>query len=156
MRLGVVSNPVTFPLPLGTLLPALVALHVVANLVWIGSILSVSVLLGRARFMADPADVGLLARRVYARLAAPAFGVSFLAGVARFALGAGAYLHMPWMHTKLGFAFVVIMLHHVLGSRARAVAGGASQAGRGSTLLGFVLFACASAAGALGVVKMLP
>jgi uncharacterized membrane protein len=136
--------------------PALLALHVVANLVWIGAILSVSMLLGRARFMADPTDVGLLARRVYGRLAAPAFGVSFLAGVGRYVLGAGAYLHMPWLHAKLGFALVVIMLHHVLGARTRAVAGGASQAGRGSVLLGFVLFACASAAGALGVLKMIP
>jgi putative copper export protein len=52
---------------------ALLALHVLGNVVWIGALLAVTTLAGRARMMADVAEIGQLARRVYLRLAVPAF-----------------------------------------------------------------------------------
>jgi len=140
-------------LPLAT---ALVAAHVVANLVWIGAILSVSLLVANALFMADPSDPGALARRVYLRLAVPAFVVSFAAGVGRIALFPLAYMHMPWLHVKLAFAIVVIVLHHVIGRRAKRLASGQTHAARGVGLFGFILFAFAACAAVLGVAKSLP
>lgn len=140
-------------LPLST---GLVAGHVLANVVWIGALLAESLLLGRARFMADGAEVGGLARRVHTRLAVPAFLASFGFGVARLAGDPRLYLHLPWMHVKLAFAAGVIVLHHVIGARARRVAGGALAEGSGGPFIGAVVFLCAAVAVLLGVAKQLP
>jgi putative membrane protein len=134
----------------------LVAVHVLSNVVWIGSILSVALLVGRARLMADGPEVGALARRVYTRLAVPAFVFSFASGVTRFVLGIAAYAHMPWMHAKLTLALGVIALHHVIGAKARRVAGGNSAAGSGMTGLLLATLACAAGAVWLAVAKQLP
>ncbi|HEX8794816.1 MAG TPA: CopD family protein [Polyangiaceae bacterium] len=140
-------------LPLAT---GLVAAHVLANVVWIGSLLAECLLIGRARFMADGAEVGGLARRVHMRLAAPAFVASFAFGVSRIALEPRLYLHLPWMHVKLAFAAGVIVLHHVIGARARRVAKGALTEGSGGPFIGAVVFLCAAVAVLLGVAKQLP
>ncbi len=140
-------------LPLGT---GLVAGHVLANVVWIGALLSECILIGRARFLADGAEVGGLARRVHTRLAVPAFLASLAFGVARIAGDPRLYLHLPWMHVKLLFAAGVIVLHHVIGGRARRVAGGALQDGSGGPFIGAVVFLCAAVAVLLGVAKQLP
>jgi uncharacterized membrane protein len=60
------------------------------------------------------------------------------------------------MHAKLGFAFVVIVLHHSIGARARRVANGNSEAGRGVGWLAVATFLCVAGAVWLGVAKSLP
>jgi putative membrane protein len=135
---------------------ALVATHVTANVVWIGALLAVALLAGRGRFSADPGEVGTLARRVYLTLAAPAFVLSFAAGLARILMGPQIYLHLPWMHAKLTLALVVIVLHHVIGARARRVASGDANAGRGMPVLAVAAFVFAAGAVLLGVAKSLP
>lgn len=140
-------------LPLTT---GLVAAHVLANVVWIGSLLAECLLIGRARFMADGAEVGGLARRVHTRLAVPAFLASFGFGIARIAQDPRVYLHLPWMHVKLAFAAGVIVLHHVIGARSRRVAAGALVEGSGGPFIGAVVFLCAAVAVLLGVAKQLP
>jgi uncharacterized membrane protein len=134
----------------------LVAFHVVANVVWIGSILSVAVLVSGAPASPDAAELGRQARRIYRLLAAPAFGVSFLLGVWRFVLSAPVYAHMPWIHAKLSFALVAVVLHHVIGGRTKKLAAGHVEAAHGVAVFGGVLFAAASAAAVLGVLKMFP
>lgn len=140
-------------LPLGT---GLVAAHVLANVVWIGSLLAECTLLGRARFMADGAEIGGLARRVHSRLAVPGFVASFAFGVARIATDPRLYQHLPWMHVKLAFAAGVIVLHHVIGSRSKHVAAGSLQEGSGAPFIGAIVFLCAAVAVLLGVAKQLP
>lgn len=135
---------------------ALVAAHVLANVVWIGSILSVALLVGRARFMADGAEVGGLALRVYRQLAVPAFVGSFVFGLTYFVLGIRVYAHMPWMHAKLTLALGIIALHHIIGAKAkRAAAGKAKEAG-GTTGLLIAMLALAAGVVWLAVVKQLP
>jgi putative membrane protein len=101
----------------------LVATHVAANLVWIGAILSVGlVLVSRS---ADIRVVATLAYELYKRVAVPAFAVSFVAALIRLILSYKLYfVETKYMHFKLLFAAIVIALHHVIGGRARAVAGG--------------------------------
>jgi putative membrane protein len=135
---------------------ALTAAHVLANVVWIGSLLAVALLASRAPFSADPAEVGTFARRVHVTLAVPGFLLGFAAGLARLLLAPGVYVHLPWMRAKLWFALGVIVLHHVIGSRARRVANGQADAGRGMGTLAFLVFACAAGAVLLGVAKSLP
>jgi len=140
-------------LPLST---GLVAAHVLANVVWVGALLAECLLLGRARLMADGAEVGALARRVHTRLAAPAFVASFAFGVARISMAPQVYLHLPWMHVKLAFAAGIIVLHHVVGARAKHVEAGSLQEGSGGPFIGAVVLLCAAVAVLLGVAKQLP
>jgi putative membrane protein len=135
---------------------ALIAAHVLGNVVWIGALLAVAVLVRRGRFSADPAEVGALARRVHLTLASPAFFVSFVAGVTVIALHPYVYASLPWMHAKLTFALVVIVLHHVIGARARRLAGGHSSAARGMPTIATATFVCAAGAVLLGIAKSLP
>jgi putative membrane protein len=101
----------------------LLAVHLLANLVWIGAILAVAVILRASTVACVPrGQLGLL---VYRRLATPAFTVSFLAGVGLLVLHPRLYfLTMGFMWAKLALAVLVIGIHHVLGARARKAAAG--------------------------------
>lgn len=102
---------------------ALVAAHVAANLVWIGSILSVALSLS-SRAVESRAGAQI-AYELYRKLAIPAFAVSFVTALTRLLLSTQLYfVETKYMHGKLLFAAIVIGLHHVIGARAKAVAGG--------------------------------
>lgn len=135
---------------------ALLAAHVIGNVVWIGSLLAVAVLVAHAPWTAEPAEVGRLARRVHLRLAVPGFLATFAAGAARIGLMPAAYAHAYWLHAKLGLAFLVIVFHHVIGGRARRVAAGRPEAAAGTDLVGFATLLCAAGAVLLGIAKSLP
>ena len=105
---------------------ALVWLHIVGNLVWIGSILAVAATItGTA---GDAKIRGELGLRIYRALSVPAFVLSFVAGVVRLGMDTKYYLaEHHWMHGKLLFAVVVIGIHHVIGARAKKLARGTVQ-----------------------------
>lgn len=109
------------------------ALHVTANVFWVGAIVAVAVVM-----VADAGDAktrGALAQRVYLRAAVPGFVVSFLAGTGRLALDASVYMKQGWFHAKLLFILIVIALHHVIGGKAKKMAkGDAEDAGKTGTL----------------------
>jgi protoporphyrinogen IX oxidase len=95
----------------------LLALHVAANLVWIGSILAVAWL---AR---QPAASSVaLARSFYKQYANPAFIVSFTCGLVMVLLNSANYLKAHWFHGKLTLAIAIIGLHHVIGAKVRRAA----------------------------------
>ena len=143
-----------------TLALALVALHLFANLLWIGSISVVAWLVlsasGHASSVPHPSGAALelalgtderaaashLARSIYLRFATPAFVSSFVFGLGRLAMDPGAYMHMHWFHAKLTAALGVIALHHVIGARAKRLAAGSMQARRTSAILFGALLAC--------------
>lgn len=125
--------------------PALIWLHVLGNLVWIGSILAVSVIILTKG--TDPKTRGEFALGVYKRLAVPAFVISFVCGAVRLLLEPRHYLvEHHWMHPKLTFALVVIGLHHVIGGRAKKLASGSVQDGGPTAILAIVLLISAAAA----------
>lgn len=105
------------------------AVHVTANVFWIGAIVAVAlVMLADA---GDPKTRGSLAHRIYMRAAVPGFVLSFLFGVGRLALDASIYMKQGWFHAKLLFALIVIALHHVIGAKAKRMAkGDADDAGQ--------------------------
>lgn len=140
------------PPPMSALYQTLVAVHVSANLVWIGSILAVAVLLGSR--VVESAVSAPLAHELYRRLAVPAFLVSFVAGAARLGLTPQLYLvETKYMHGKLLFALLVIALHHVIGARAKAVASGKKSGAGPVPALALGLLGCAVAATVLVVLK---
>jgi putative membrane protein len=129
-----------------------VTIHVIANLIWIGSIVSVGVLLS----ITTPKNIAanaVAAKTIYSSLSTPAFGVSFLFGVARLSLSAPTYMHLHWFHAKLTFALAVIALHHVIGAKAKRAAESLNNdaprsmhSGKSSAILTSALIACASLA----------
>jgi putative membrane protein len=135
---------------------ALIALHVVANLVWIGTLLSETLLLARAAWLADPVQAGFLARRLHTGLAVPAFLTSFVAGFARLWFARLEYATMPWMYAKLGFAVGVIALHHLIGARAKRVASGTVRAAQGAWLLGLLTALMSAGAVLFAIAKSTP
>ncbi|HSQ63075.1 MAG TPA: CopD family protein [Polyangiaceae bacterium] len=120
----------------------LVTLHVTANLVWIGAIACVGWLVASASKTND-ASTAVLARGLYLRVAVPAFLASFVFGASRLAMDPSYYMHLHWFHGKLTVALVVIALHHVIGAKARKVAGGSMHAGASGGILVGALLACA-------------
>lgn len=109
-----------------TLYDGLVALHLAANLVWIGAILSVALCLSSNS--GEGKSAALIAHELYRKLATPAFSLSMVTGVARLSLEAKRYFTDPNMHPKFLFALIVIALHHVIGARAKAVCTGRRSA----------------------------
>ena len=108
---------------MSALYQGLVAIHVAANLVWIGSILSVALSLSSRAV--DGRAAAQIAYELYRKLAIPAFVVSFVTALTRLLLSTQLYfVETKYMHGKLLFAVIVIGLHHVIGGRAKAVAAG--------------------------------
>jgi chemotaxis protein MotB len=135
---------------------ALIATHVLANLAWIGALLSETFLLGRAAWLADPVQAGFLARRLHTGLAVPAFLVSIAAGSAQLWLSLHDYAAMPSMYLKLAFALGVIVLHHMIGARARRVASGTVRAAEGAWLLGLLTVVMSAGAVLFAIAKSGP
>src|SRR3954471_31490 len=134
------------------LFKALVALHVAANLVWIGAILSVALaLVCRA---GDGRVGGQISDELYWRVAVPAFVVSFVAGLSRLVLDLDMYfVGTKYMHGKLFFALIVIALHHVIGARAKAVSAGRRSTPGPVGVLALLLLISAVAAALFVILK---
>ena len=129
-----------------------VALHVLSNLVWIGSILAVAYVL--AAGAGDAKTRGETARGLYLKLATPAFGASFVLGVIALGSDPAFYFKIThFMHAKLPLALIVIALHHVIGARAKKMASGALAEPGPVAALGWVTFVCAAGAALLAMVK---
>jgi putative membrane protein len=137
----------------------LLALHVTANLVWIGSITCVGWLLftaGGASKGSTPADaktIADLAARIYRRIATPAFAVSFAFGLTQLVLRFDYYMKAHWFHGKLTFALVVIALHHIIGAKSKRAASGSVQPGGSGAILTVALLVCAFATVVFAVYK---
>lgn len=127
------------------LAPLLITLHVVANLVWIGSITSVGLMLSASSRAPEEGGkvLATYARRLYSTVCQPAFGVSFLFGAAIVSTDVASYMHLHWFHGKLTAALAVIALHHVIGARARKAASGSMQQAKSGAILSGALLLCA-------------
>ena len=118
---------------------AVLVFHVSANVVWVGSLLAVLVVAGVA---SEPVEArARLARKVYVSLAVPGFLVSFIFGLVRLGLDWRYYLVTThFMHVKLAFAAVAIVVHHLVGARlGKMRRGGIAVRGTGWTGLAFGL-----------------
>ncbi len=107
----------------------LIALHVAANMVWVGALLaSVLVVVDNGGPVAGQVR---LARTIYARLAVPAFLLSFVLGAARLGMDWRSYLVTThFMHAKLALAFVAIVAHHWIGALLKRLTDEPATAGR--------------------------
>lgn len=138
-----------FPLAL-----LVVAVHVLADCVWVGALIS-------SLYLARPqADADLSAQRaraataleIHGRVAGPARWVALAFGLYRFIDGMSGYAHAPWMHAKLTLGLLLFGLHDVAGAKLRKFASGAKEQGPAPWML-WAAFALASAIVLLAVLK---
>ena len=142
--------------------PVLIAVHVVAVVLWIGAFAAIGVV---ATGEGDVKVRGALARRIYTKVAVPAFLGAVAFGLFRLLRGwsgtsvdangivAGGYAKAPWMHVKLTLALIIVALHHVIGGRTRKMATNGAPPGP-IGVLSIVLVV--AAAGAVGMVILRP
>src|SRR5882672_3231722 len=105
----------------------LIAGHVFGLVLWISGLLGTTVLLGRHLQETSPDARQALARveRTALRaLADPGALVTMVAGIALVITNPPYFLAARWLHIKLAFVVILILLHGIIAMRAKAVAGG--------------------------------
>ena len=122
----------------------LLAGHVFGFVLWIGGLLGTTILLGRHLQETSPEARQALARveRTALRaMADPGALVTLVAGVGLVTTNPSYYLAARWLHIKLAFVVILILLHGIVAMKAKAVAGGRGgmEAGQARTLLILVL-----------------
>ncbi len=101
----------------------LLALHVLALMFWVGSLVSITRVLAAGQ--GDPeggpvrARLAATARKLYRVVASPWMGVAVLTGLGMIAVAHGEYFHHGWFHGKLAAAIAMLALHFTLGARVR-------------------------------------
>lgn len=113
---------------------ATAALHVLSLLLWIGSLVSITRVLGAADGESDAvrAKLAATARKVYRAVASPWMGIAVLSGVVLMLRypqnwqartldisGARWLFKQGFWHTKLLGVVVMLGLHFILGARVR-------------------------------------
>ncbi len=139
-------------LAMANLESALVVVHVLADLAWIGGILAAAQV--AVDSTADAKTAGKLALGVYRRIAAPGFGVAFLAGGIRLMLSTGYYFKSTkFMHAKLLLALGIVAIHHVIGARIKRQAAGQEVAPGPTKTLALVIAGLSVGVVGLAVLK---
>lgn len=138
------------------------AVHVLAVILWVGSLVSITRVLALALDSAGDGRARLAdaARGVYKTVSSVWMGVALLAGVALIVLTPGIF-RMHWFHPKLTAGVVMLGLHFFLGVKVRkAQAAGADDAGFRAALASVrmiqvaVLAAAALAVSSVTILKM--
>ncbi len=88
--------------------PALGAVLIVAGGLWMGTLVSVSWLCGRARLMADGPEIGRLALSLFGRWTVPSLLVSLLAGGALWLVAFERQAHARWLYVVAVAELVLI------------------------------------------------
>jgi len=106
---------------------ALLVVHILGLVFWVSGLLVTSMALTRHTQEASADARQALARleRIYLRgLADPGALLTILAGASLLMTNASYYLHAPWLHIKLTFVLLLIVLHGIVAVRTKAFASG--------------------------------
>lgn len=98
----------------------ILAVHLLAVILWVGSLVSITRVLSLALDATGEARARLAdaARGVYKTVSSVWMGVGLLAGVGLIAVTPGLF-RMGWFHGKLTAGIVMLALHFVLGAKVR-------------------------------------
>ena len=101
---------------------ALLALHVLSLMFWVGSLVSITRVLTAAQGQSDPvrAQLAATARKLYRVVASPWMGIATVTGIAMIISVHGEYFAHGWFHAKLAAAAAMLALHFALGARVRS------------------------------------
>ncbi|MGH9681639.1 MAG: CopD family protein [Candidatus Acidiferrales bacterium] len=109
------------------MVPALLVVHVLGLVFWVGGLLVTCMALTRHTQEALVDARSALARleRIYLRgLADPGALLTILAGISLILTNRTYYLHAPWLHIKLTFVVLLIGLHGWVAARTKAFSTG--------------------------------
>ena len=127
------------------------ALHVLSLLLWIGSLVSITRVLGAADGEADAvrAKLASTARKIYRAVASPWMGIAVLTGIVLMLRypqnwqarsldmsGTRWLFKQGFWHTKLLGVVVMLALHFVLGGRVRRAEREGAPPGQAATMRG--------------------
>ncbi len=119
----------------------LLVAHVFGLTFWVGGLLVASMTLARSAREASTEARQALSRmaRIYLRVMAdPGALLTLLAGIGLITTNSSYFLHAGWLHSKLGFVVVMLVLHGVLAMRSKLVATGRMDVRRSQGRLLFV------------------
>lgn len=135
--------------------------HIFGIVLWIGGLLMTTILLSRHAQETSPearAALSRLEKKSMRALADPGALLTILAGVALIFSNPSYYVHATWLHFKLTFVVVLIILHAFIGIEMKSQQKGtrAMTPGKAWFLLGGVLvvFLCILIATLPGAVYM--
>jgi len=112
----------------------LLAGHVFGFILWASGLLATTILLGRHVEESSAEARQALARveRIVLRaLADPGALVTLVAGIALVSTNPPYFLAARWLHIKLAFVVILILLHVMIAMKAKAIAAGRAGADRG-------------------------
>src|SRR5579862_2438060 len=109
------------------MVPWLLVLHVFGFTLWISGLLMASfVLLRHVREQVPEtrASLARIEKLALRGLADPGATLAILGGILLILSNRQYYLHAAWLHIKLVFVLLLIVLHIILGTRSKAYAAG--------------------------------
>jgi putative membrane protein len=118
--------------------PVLLVGHLFGLVFWVSGLLVTSMALTRHTQETVTEARSALARleRIYLRgLADPGALLTILAGVSLIMTKPSYYLHAPWLHIKLTFVLLLIVLHGMIAMRTKAFSTGRIVMQRGEARL---------------------
>jgi putative membrane protein len=119
----------------------LLVAHIFGLTFWVSGLLMTTMSLSRCAHEASTEARQAVARltRIFLRaMADPGALLTLLAGIALVTTNSTYFLHATWLHIKLGFVLVLIVLHGIVAIRSKLVATGKMDARRSQARLLFV------------------
>jgi protoporphyrinogen IX oxidase len=124
---------------------AFLVAHIFGLVFWVSGLLVTSMALTRHTQEASAEAKEALARleRIYLRgLADIGALLTILAGLSLISTKPSYYLHAPWLHIKLAFVLLLIVLHGILAMRTKRFAAGKISLQRGEAWFWVVATIC--------------
>ena len=99
--------------------------HIFGLVLWVGGLLMTALLLSQHGQVSSPEAgqaIGRLERAVLRGMADPGAFLTLVAGIVLILTNRYYYLHAGWLHIKLVFVFILLLLHGFLAMRSKAFA----------------------------------
>ena len=101
--------------------------HIFGLVLWVGGLLVTSIVMARHTGEQSPearAALGKVQRTLLRGMADPGALLTILAGITLITTNRSYYLHAGWLHIKLTFVIVLIVLHGITAVKSKKLASG--------------------------------
>jgi putative membrane protein len=101
--------------------------HIFGLVLWVGGLLVTTIAMGRQTGELSPearAALGKLQRILLRGMADPGALITIVAGIILISTNRAYYLHALWLHIKLVFVILLILLHGFVAMRSKRLASG--------------------------------
>jgi len=124
------------------MIPWLLVVHIAGIVMWVGGLMIVTLVFAQhAQETSAEAKSSLirLEGKLFSAMAAPGVILALASGVGLIATNPKYYLHAHWLHLKLSFVLILIILHAVTRRRFSAFRDGRETPARSGSVLLHVL-----------------